>query len=268
MIKTLEVGIEMTDYQKFKAIYDEIDVLIAHNVKSSTPEFVTWRTKATRFLNNYYGEKSEESTKFKTTNFHPTIMIVGAFNEGDYISYCRSALNSTKAIFIVYLDEIKEKEVSNIQEGQPKQSVHSLNKVFIVHGHDNALKQEVARIIEKQGIEAVILSEQVNQGKTIIEKIEENADVGAAICLFTGDDCGKVKDANSENLRARQNVVFEAGYFMGKLGRKNIILIASPDIEIPSDLQGVVYTNEKSWQIDVLKELKAIGYAIDFNKAF
>ena len=258
----------MTDYQKFKAIYDEINVLIAHNVKSSTPEFVTWRTKAMRFLNNYYGEKSEESTKFKTTNFHPTIMIVGAFNEGDYISYCRSALNSTKAIFVVYLDEIKEKEGSNIQEGQPEQVVHVLNKVFIVHGHDNALKQEVARIIEKQGLEAIILSEQANHGKTIIEKFEENTDVGAAICLFTGDDYGKAKDVEDDNLRARQNVVFEAGYFMGKLGRENVILIANPEIEIPSDLQGVVYTNKDMWQTDVLRELKAIGYNVDFNKLF
>lgn len=86
--------------------------------------------------------------------------------------------------------------------------------------------------------------------------------------MFTGDDHGKAKDATSENLRARQNVVFEAGYFMGKLGRENVVLIANPDIEIPSDLKGVVYTNEKSWQIDVLKELKAIGYAIDLNKLF
>ena len=142
------------------------------------------------------------------------------------------------------------------------------DKVFIVHGHDNALKQEVARIIEKQGLEAIILSEQANQGKTIIEKIEENSDVGAAICLFTGDDYGRAKDATSENLRARQNVVFEAGYFMGKLGRGNVILIASPDIEIPSDLQGVVYTNKDMWQTDVLRELKAIGYNVDFNKLF
>ena len=55
---------------------------------------------------------------------------------------------------------------------------------------------------------------------------------------------------------------------MGKLGRKNVILIASPDIELPSDLQGVVYTNKSMWQTDVLRELKAIGYGIDFNKLF
>ena len=86
--------------------------------------------------------------------------------------------------------------------------------------------------------------------------------------MFTGDDYGRTKDAEEDKLRARQNVVFEAGFFMGKLGRENVVLIANPDIEIPSDLKGFVYTNEKSWQIDALKELKTIGYAIDLNKLF
>ena len=123
----------------------------------------------------------------------------------------------------------------------------------------------MARIIEKQGLEAIILSEQANRGKTIIEKFEEHSDVGAAICLFTGDDYGKAKDATSENLRARQNVVFEAGFFMGKLGRENVILIADSNIEVPSDLQGVVYTSKTMWQTDVLRELKAIGYKVDLT---
>ncbi len=256
----------MTDYERFKKIYDDIDVLIEHRVRTSSQEFISWKTRAERFLRTHYGENSKEVVNFGNTHFS---LMIYTFNEteSDYIEACKSGLVESKAVFEVYLEELKENDVTPDNEATQDNSI-SKSKVFVVHGHDEALKQEVARIVEKQGLEAIILSEQANQGKTIIEKIEENADVGAAICLFTGDDCGKVKDANSENLRARQNVVFEAGYFMGKLGRKNIILIASPDIEIPSDLQGVVYTNEKSWQIDVLKELKAIGYAIDFNKAF
>lgn len=256
----------MTDYERFKKIYDDIDVLIEHRVRTSSQEFISWKTRAERFLRTHYGENSKEVLDFRNTHFS---LMIYTFNEteSDYIEACKSGLVESKAVFEVYLEELKENDVTPDNEATQDNSI-SKSKVFVVHGHDEALKQEVARIVEKQGLEAIILSEQANQGKTIIEKIEENADVGAAICLFTGDDCGKVKDANSENLRARQNVVFEAGYFMGKLGRKNIILIASPDIEIPSDLQGVVYTNEKSWQIDVLKELKAIGYAIDFNKAF
>lgn len=182
---------------------------------------------------------------------------------------------TSKAVFGVYLDELKEKDSVQDNKAMRINNVRP-NKIFIVHGHDDALKQEVARIVEKQGLDAVILSEQANHGKTIIEKFEENTDVGAAICLFTGDDYGRaIKDDKGEEtkpandrLRARQNVVFESGYFMGRLGREKVILIANPEIEIPSDLQGVVYTNDKSWQIDVLKELKEIGYAIDFNKAF
>ena len=86
--------------------------------------------------------------------------------------------------------------------------------------------------------------------------------------MFTGDDYGKAKDATSENLRARQNVVFEAGYFMGKLGRENVIIVTDKNLELPSDMQGVVYTDAGNWKTEVLQELDKIGYAIDFNKLF
>ncbi len=256
----------MTDYERFKKIYDDIDVLIEHRVRTSSQEFISWKTRAERFLRTHYGENSKEVVDFGNTHFS---LMIYTFNEteSDYIEACKSGLVESKAVFEVYLEELKENDVTPDNEATQDNSI-SKSKVFVVHGHDEALKQEVARIVEKQGLEAIILSEQANHGKTIIEKFEENTDVGAAICLFTGDDYGKAKDAEDDNLRARQNVVFEAGYFMGKLGRENVILIANPEIEIPSDLQGVVYTNDKSWQIDVLKELREIGYTIDFNRVF
>lgn len=264
----------MTDYERFKKIYDDIDVLIEHRVRTSSQEFISWKTRAERFLRTHYGENSKEVVDFGNTHFS---LMIYTFNEteSDYIEACKSGLIKSKAVFEVYLEELKENDVTPDNETTQDNSI-SKSKVFVVHGHDEALKQEVARIVEKQGLEAIILSEQANHGKTIIEKFEENTDVGAAICLFTGDDYGRaIKDDKGEEtklandrLRARQNVVFESGYFMGRLGREKVILIANPEIEIPSDLQGVVYTNDKSWQIDVLKELKEIGYAIDFNKAF
>lgn len=256
----------MTDYERFKKIYDDIDVLIEHRVRTASQEFISWKTRAERFLRAHYGENSKEVVNFENTHFS---LMIYTFNEteSDYIEACKSGLVESKAVFEVYLEELKENDITPDNEATQDNSI-SKSKVFVVHGHDEALKQEVARIVEKQGLEAIILSEQANHGKTIIEKFEENTDVGAAICLFTGDDYGKAKDVEDDNLRARQNVVFEAGYFMGKLGRENVILIANPEIELPSDLQGVVYTNEKSWQIDVLKELKAIGYNVDFNKLF
>lgn len=256
----------MTDYERFKKIYDDIDVLIEHRVRTSSQEFISWKTRAERFLRTHYGENSKEVVDFGNTHFS---LMIYTFNEteSDYIEACKSGLVESKAVFEVYLEELKENDVTPDNEATQDNSI-SKSKVFVVHGHDEALKQEVARIVEKQGLEAIILSEQANHGKTIIEKFEENTDVGAAICLFTGDDYGKAKDVEDDNLRARQNVVFEAGYFMGKLGRENVILIANPEIELPSDLQGVVYTNDKSWQIDVLKELREIGYTIDFNRVF
>lgn len=146
-------------------------------------------------------------------------------------------------------------------------SKQALSKVFVVHGHNEALKQSVARLIEKQEtIEPIILHEKPNKGATIIEKFERNSDVGAAICLFTADDVGRAKGEQQENDRARQNVVFEAGFFMGSLGRDRIILLAERGVEIPSDIKGVVYTDAASWQIDLLRELRAMGFSVDYNK--
>ena len=109
---------------------------------------------------------------------------------------------------------------------------------------------------------------QANKGRTIIEKFEDYSDVGGAICLFTADDYGRAKTNETDNTRARQNVVLETGYFMGKLGRDHVVLLADQNIEMPSDLSGVVYTDTTKWEIDLLKELKEMGYTVDFNKLF
>ena len=86
--------------------------------------------------------------------------------------------------------------------------------------------------------------------------------------MFTADDYGRAKKDTTDNTRARQNVVLETGYFMGKLGRDHVVLLADKGIEMPSDLSGVVYTDTAKWEIDLLKELKAMGYVVDFNKLF
>ena len=163
---------------------------------------------------------------------------------------------------------LQNEEVDETATNHSNNTDRNYKKVFIVHGHDGELKQSVARIIEKQGIEAIILSEQVNTGKTIIEKLETHSDVGAAICLFTNDDFGRGNNEKELKPRARQNVVFEAGYFMGYLGRDHVIMIADTENEIPGDLGGMVYASSSDWKIDLCKNLKAMGYTIDFNKLF
>lgn len=156
------------------------------------------------------------------------------------------------------------------QVGQHKQSAVARNKrkVFIVHGRDNEVKQEVARFVEAVELEPIILHEQASAGMTIIEKIERYAnDADFALVLYTPCDHGrgaydtKVHPRN----RARQNVVFEHGYLMAKLGRENVCALVKGDIETPNDISGVVYVGfdaQGAWKAEVAKELKACGYEV------
>lgn len=133
--------------------------------------------------------------------------------------------------------------------------------IFIVHGHDDVLKFEVARIIEKLGFEAVILHEQANRGKTIIEKLESEIDrVKFGIVLYTADDM-----CTDGKKRARQNVVFEHGYLIGRLGRERVCVIMDEDVEKPSDSDGLVYISRSNWKYTLADELKAAGLDVDKN---
>ena len=161
-------------------------------------------------------------------------------------------------------DPVNIKRTYLIKPDKPK----VLNKIFIVHGHDSALKEEIARILEKQGLEVVLLSECTNSGLTIFEKLEKYSKVDAAICLLTCDDVGKEKSDKKLKGRSRQNVIFETGYFIHKLGRERVILVCDTEVELPTDLQGFVYNTKQDWNIKILKELKDIGFDIDLNKLF
>lgn len=145
------------------------------------------------------------------------------------------------------------------------------NSVFLVHGHDEATKEKVARFLEKLGLDVIILHEKVNQGMTIIEKFEEYAaQAGFAIVLFTPDDVGFPLGAEDRKQpRARQNVVLEMGYFVGRLTREKVCVLYKGGVELPSDIFGVVYNaidEADGWKLAVAKELKAAGYVIDLNK--
>lgn len=141
------------------------------------------------------------------------------------------------------------------------------NKVFIVHGHDGEAREAVARYLEKIGFAPIILHEQANRGRTVIEKVEANSDVGFAVVLLTPDDEGCKKGETPEP-RARQNVLLELGYFIGKLGRDRVCAFQRGTVNIPSDFAGVVWTvmdESNGWKQELARELSAAGYAIDWN---
>ena len=148
-------------------------------------------------------------------------------------------------------------------------------KVFIVHGQDEAAKLAVARFVDKVGpnLEPVVLDEQPSEGRTIIHKFKEHAaDVCFAVVLLTPDDVGGPKDKPDErNLRARQNVVLELGYFLAELEPERVCVLYKEGVELPSDIYGLVYVpmdRFDGWQLKLAREMKAAGLSIDLNRLF
>jgi predicted nucleotide-binding protein len=168
----------------------------------------------------------------------------------------------------VFLHSLDTKLLSQLPIPTKNDKKLKSNSVFIVHGHDNEAKFETARVIEKLGLEAIILHEQASVGDTIIEKIEHNSDVGFAVVLYTPCDKGHSVGETTTKNRARQNVVFEHGYLIGKLGRKRVCALVKGDVETPSDISGVVYIamdNGSAWKYALIDEMNAVGFQLDKN---
>ena len=142
-------------------------------------------------------------------------------------------------------------------------------KVFIVHGHDGEARETVARFLGNIGFEPIILNEQANKGRTIIEKVEANADVGFAVVLLTPDDLGRANGDADLEPRARQNVLLELGYFMAHLGRDKVCALRKGNVSIPSDFAGVVWEvmdDAGGWKQKLARELVAAGHTVDWNR--
>tara|TARA_R100001129_G_C5281149_1_gene236932 strand:- start:105 stop:1010 length:906 start_codon:yes stop_codon:yes gene_type:complete len=138
--------------------------------------------------------------------------------------------------------------------------------VFVVHGHDEAPREKVARFLSNLGLNPIILHEQANAGKTIPEKLEMFSDVGFAVVLLTPDDFGRSISDKKEKPRARQNVILELGYFIGKLGRERVSALLRDDVEIPSDYLNVGYIRfdqDDGWKQKLARELDHAGYELN-----
>ena len=163
------------------------------------------------------------------------------------------------------------KQLSTPSKEEKKEERPLKERVFIVHGHNNEIKEMVARFVEKLGAAAIILHEQPNEGRTIIEKFESHASVDYAVVLLTGDDAGGPKHLSETNelaLRARQNVIFELGFFTAKLGRERIAVLYEEGVEVPSDYSGIIYIpidSQGIWKFSLGKEFKTAGLHIDIN---
>lgn len=190
-------------------------------------------------------------------------MNIAGFSE-ESITEVKNAYEKHKA------KSLPEKEVKVKEATKNLKSAVNKNKkdVFIVHGHNEELKEKVARTLEKLKLNPLILHEQSDEGLTVIEKFEKHSNVDFAIVLLTYDDYGNAKSNDEKNKRARQNVILELGYFIGKLGRSKVMPLYEKNVELPSDISGVLYTiidDSENWKFRLVKELKASGYLVDAN---
>lgn len=188
--------------------------------------------------------------------------------DNEVLLACIDIADSTIGVLQSDANFIENKEQSKARSNTESGNVGGSNKVFIVHGRDNEKKEVCARALEHMGLNPIILHEQPNNGKTIIEKFEEYSDVGYAVVLMTPDDLGGLKGEQLKP-RARQNVVFELGYFIGKFGRNRVMALVNGELEFPTDISGVLYTaldSQGLWKYALAKELNAIGYSVDMNK--
>ncbi len=155
-----------------------------------------------------------------------------------------------------------------------KQIASLSKKVFVVHGHDEVAKTNLEIFLRDIGLDPIVLHRQADEGLTIIEKFEKHSDVGYAFILLTPDEVAYI--ANEDGLpdekrrkerRARPNVVFEFGYFVGKLGRSRTCCLYTGDVTLPSDLSGMIYkrysASIEEVAYGIIKDLKAVGYQLN-----
>lgn len=255
-------------------------ISVAENDITTSFDFMIKNLFAARDMSH---AKDNSRDKLKKYNFKQGYQLLShpSFNEVDKNTIVSSRKGN---VFIVITGEYKstqhyvpvdiafgfvERQLQDrMTENIIPDSEDEKNSVFIVHGHDKTAKTEVARFVESIGFKVIILHEQASQSMTIIEKLEHYTDSGFGIVLYTPCDEGR-KIGDQLKPRARQNVVFEHGFLIAKLGRPNVMALVKDNIDLPGDLSGVVFESmddSGAWKLKLVKELKMAGFIVDMDK--
>ena len=171
-------------------------------------------------------------------------------------------------------DRLLQKNIQKRLSELASEIIEETKKIFIVHGRNINMRDKVSSLIGRLKLDYVILESEHNGGTTILEKFLKNsADCEYAIVLFSADDIGRLYDSDEkEKFRTRQNVILELGYFLGIVGRKNIVILheTGKQIEKPSDFDGIVYEpfdEYGAWKTKLIKEMRNAKIHIDYNLA-
>jgi len=237
-----------------------------------TEKLKEWKNDVEAALRHGFGQNAPQIKTFKDIQYSPMVF-TSSTPESTWESAFTRGIGSGRAVVTSAIRELEHFSVDD-DSGAPgtvSASQSHIRRVFVVHGHDNEIKETVARFLEKLGFETIILHERPSGGATVVEKIEDNANVGYAVVLLTPDDIGgDVTTPGKLNPRARQNVILELGYFLGRLGRDRVCAIVNGRVEFPSDFAGIVYVpfEGEVWKTAIVKELVHLGFQVDANKIF
>jgi predicted nucleotide-binding protein len=214
-------------------------------------------------LRRTYGTNSPYYTMFLSRAFTQLMPELTPEEQSDsWESDQRETINMLETM----LEEI-DLDAEEQGDGSENVVLFRSDRVFVVHGHDEAMRESVARALSNLGLEPIILHEQSDHGRTIIEKFYDYSDVGFAVVLLSPDDIGYANNADPDTAqpRARQNVILELGFFLGKLGRENVAVLHKGNVEIPSDFSGILYTPydpSGAWPYKLTRELRESGYKV------
>jgi predicted nucleotide-binding protein len=284
-IPTITTEIALRRLERFVAQCEQVK-----KARRKSTEASNWQSDIKVILAEYYGVNSEVYRQFIKIRF-----LAGSFYagqpEGEHTQAFNNGVDRAKGFLESRISDLREEsespvlagsaivgggirayEVAEFQKLEKSKAVAESKKIFVVHGHNHEKLDTVARFLTKLGLAPVILHEQTNQGRTIIEKFVAHAsEAHCAIILLTADDVGGVKDTKLEGLnrRARQNVIFEFGYFAGMLGRGHAFALVEQGVELPSDLNSLVYIplDDGLWRMRLVKEMKSMGLEVDANHA-
>ena len=229
---------------------------------AQTPEYVAWKTQVESFIASTFGRSSPAYETFKRGDSIP-LLGWGA----DHFMEQHSTIIGT---LLAGIDTVEFQP----QDWQADQvDLVANNKVFVVHGHDEQIKTQLEIFLTELGLEPIVLHRKADEGLTVIEKFEKHSDVGYAFILLTPDDIGYPVSQESRSdterrkeARARQNVIFEFGYFLAKLGRQRVCCLYKEGVTLPTDVSGILYKKVQNAveevAFSILKDLKAAGYKV------
>jgi predicted nucleotide-binding protein len=245
--------------------------------RANPPQIAALSTSIGRTLERIFGEDTADFRRFKSAAqlaynamaWSETYPAISDFRQSIASHIARSIALLEEAVKTLQDDLADSEEVNAPNLFETKSAVS--RKVFVVHGHDNEAKNEVARFLSKIGLDEIILHERPNKGRHLLTKFQEESEGASfAVILLTPDDEGGLPGKKPQK-RARQNVIFELGFFIGKMGLSRVAPLVKGEVERPSDYDGVGYITLDpggGWKGLLARELRAADVPFDAAKVF